>query len=1038
MAAVEGRPVSEVVREAIRALVADRRADRDFQERPAPRLVTSSDRCASGTARDAAARRGRPGARGGRRQRNVLEEVLADCDVAGLASVAEASRVRPTGSRARRSWCWRSVGAALASGNAATAWLAAAHLLSGDGLRLRIGHLAATTVFEASAELDAREVVAVIEAHTEPHRPRAGPPPAGWTLGTPSGPGVVCARPAVGRSSSDVTTSRPRACGSRPPGSNGSPAAPRSAGVTTGSASPAGERRPSRDPRRRRPPGLRHHRGAGRRHPVGRARRGARPAGAERRRQDHAVRLLATLLVPDSGTVRAGGHDAAADPTAVRSLIGLAGQLAAVDDLLTGRENLDLIRASTASTAPNGRRSGRPGVDRPHRRRRPPGADLLGRHAPAPRPSPPPRGRPAVLPLDEPTTGLDPRSRVEVWHQIEQLAGEGTMVVLTSQQLDEVERLAHRIVLLDRGRVVASGSADALKRHVGGDVLRCGSPTRPTSTSPARRSPRRATARPSSTRGSARSPCRPGREPPRWWRPAAGSGHPPRRAGDPPAVARRRVLRAHRHGRLGDRSGPRRRRRPRRQHRGGRRRRPRGAGARTGSPPSRRPASLGGEGRRRHHRLRPPPPPADTATAVLRPRATMLIVAALLIFGRLVEQQAGVDYAQYLIPGVLVMTTALAAGGTGVALAEDVQAGVVDRFRSLPMARHALLVGRTVADLCRNSAATVLVVGVGLLLGFRFQQGLTRGAAALALVALFGLRSRGCSPPSASPCATSRPPSSSASHRSCPWCSSAAPGSRSRSWPTGCSPSPATNRSTWRSRRCGRSSTAAAPTRAPSSGRSCGRSPPFRPPPPRPARPSRHSPSGGPPGGGVWVPPRPAGASRPGGQTEAIPGGSCARRTSSPHRHGRGRAVTGASVAAPAGGQPGPPGSPTDGPRLLRPPARQLRRPADHRRVARPDPALRRAHPAARRRHRRRHRGELPPRGLRRSAPPARSPPVVPGTTILYDEYGVAHISGRTRADLAFGAGWVTARDRGLLLQLGRGPARPPSPTSRASTRSAW
>lgn len=117
----------------------------------------------------------------------------------------------------------------------------------------------------------------------------------------------------------------------------------------------------------------------------------------------------------------------------------------------------------------------------------------------------------------------------------------------------------------------------------------------------------------------------------------------------------------------------------------------------------------------------------------------MLFVAALgPIFGRLVERQTGVDYAQYLIPGVLVMSITLAAGGTGVAVAEDVQAGVVDRFRSLPMPRHALLVGRTVADLCRNAAAMVLVVIVGLLLGFRFHQGLARGVAALALVALFG------------------------------------------------------------------------------------------------------------------------------------------------------------------------------------------------------------------------------------------------------------------------------------------------------------
>ena len=110
----------------------------------------------------------------------------------------------------------------------------------------------------------------------------------------------------------------------------------------------------------------------------------------------------------------------------------------------------------------------------------------------------------------------------------------------------------------------------------------------------------------------------------------------------------------------------------------------------------------------------------------------------------------------------------------------------------------------------------------------------------------------------------------------------------------------------------------------------------------------------------------------------------------------------------------------------LHPPAGQLRRAARRRpNSTRPAPALRRAHAAARPRDRRRHRPRLPPRELRAGRRrPTRSRPAGPGTTILYDAYGVPHITGRTRADLAFGAGWVTARDRGLLLQLGRGPAR--------------
>jgi ABC transporter DrrB family efflux protein len=450
------------------------------------------------------------------------------------------------------------------------------------------------------------------------------------------------------------------------------------------------------------------------------------------------IRLLATLLVADSGTVWVGGHDAATDPAAVRSLIGLAGQLAAVDGLLTGRENLDLIgRLYGLDRAERSRRAREvlEWIDlvdvadhRVHtysggmRRRLDLAATLVG--------------RPAVLLLDEPTTGLDPRSRVEVWRHVEQLAADGTTVVLTSQQLGEVERLAHRIVLLDRGRVVAAGSADDLKRHVGGNVLEV-----------------RVT-----DEADLDVACRA--------LVAAGDGPAqvderlrqvtvPTGQGTTALVAAGRELGGVALDDLGIR-------------------RPSlddvffrltGTDADGATPTPDPEAAIATS-----LPAPPPPPPAPvplplpvhrrrsgagdaaaiTGRALRRLRRTpqllffalvqpMLFVATLApVFGRLVEQQTGVDYAQYLIPGVLVMTIALAAGGTGVALAEDLQAGVVDRFRSLPMARHALLVGRTLADLGRNSAAMVLVVAVGLLLGFRFQQGLVRGAAALALVALFG------------------------------------------------------------------------------------------------------------------------------------------------------------------------------------------------------------------------------------------------------------------------------------------------------------
>jgi len=182
------------------------------------------------------------------------------------------------------------------------------------------------------------------------------------------------------------------------------------------------------------------------------------------------IRILATLLRPDGGTVMVAGHDLSRDPQAVRRSIGLAGQAAAVDDLLTGRENLDLIgrlyglgrgeararavevleRFGLTDVADRRVRTYSGGM----RRRLDLGATLVG--------------RPAVVLLDEPTAGLDPRSRRELWEFVDQLAGEGATVLLTSQYLEELERLAHRVVVIDRGAVIAQDSPYELKRVFGG------------------------------------------------------------------------------------------------------------------------------------------------------------------------------------------------------------------------------------------------------------------------------------------------------------------------------------------------------------------------------------------------------------------------------------------------------------------------------------------------------------------------------------------------------------------------------------------
>ncbi len=185
------------------------------------------------------------------------------------------------------------------------------------------------------------------------------------------------------------------------------------------------------------------------------------------------VRILATLLPPDGGSVRIGGHDVVAEPEAVRALIGLAGQSAAVDGLLTGRENVEMIgrlygldrrqarqRAGavldTLGLADAADRLVR-GYSGGMRRRLDLGASLVG--------------RPRVLILDEPTTGLDPRTRIDLWALVESFVREGTAVLLTTQYLEEADRLADRIVVVDRGRVIADGTADALKSRCGTGVI---------------------------------------------------------------------------------------------------------------------------------------------------------------------------------------------------------------------------------------------------------------------------------------------------------------------------------------------------------------------------------------------------------------------------------------------------------------------------------------------------------------------------------------------------------------------------------------
>lgn len=186
-----------------------------------------------------------------------------------------------------------------------------------------------------------------------------------------------------------------------------------------------------------------------------------------------AVRVLTTLLRPDAGSATVAGFDVVNKPNAVRRAIGLTGQYAAVDEYLTGMENLRMFgglyhldpsyvkersielleRFDLTAAANRSLRTYSGGM----RRRLDLAASIIA--------------KPRILFLDEPTTGLDPRSRLSLWGVIRDLVAEGTTVLLTTQYLDEADQLASEIVVIDRGKVIAKGTADTLKDQIGGDRI---------------------------------------------------------------------------------------------------------------------------------------------------------------------------------------------------------------------------------------------------------------------------------------------------------------------------------------------------------------------------------------------------------------------------------------------------------------------------------------------------------------------------------------------------------------------------------------
>ena len=460
------------------------------------------------------------------------------------------------------------------------------------------------------------------------------------------------------------------------------------------------------------------------------------------------VRILATLLAPDAGRSEVLGHDVVREAAAVREVIGLTGQFAAVNELLTGRENLEMFgRLFKLSRAEARRRAGEllerfdlaEAADRSARtysggmRRRLDIASSLVT-------------RPRVLFLDEPTTGLDPRSRNEIWAIVRELRRGGTTLLLTTQYLEEADQLADRIAVIDRGKVIAEGTGNELKDRVGGQILEV------ELASAGQRERARAV-----LAGVGCGDPQPDERPDRLTLPAPRNGL---QLVEEAAAGLRQA-----HIGVSD------------------------IGLRrptlddvflqlTGAPPSK---DGGGPSSPAQRRPRPPQPPnasaprwpalrlrppqlqavrsAVTDTAVVTGRnlrhfirqpdlltfstiqPVIFVLLFVYVFGGAVSRSLphGVTYVNFLLPGILVQSVTFRASQTAVGLSEDLQRGVIDRFRSMPVARSAVLAGRTAADLVRNIAIIVLMIAVGYAIGFRFHGGVAGAVACIAVVAAFGL-----------------------------------------------------------------------------------------------------------------------------------------------------------------------------------------------------------------------------------------------------------------------------------------------------------
>ena len=451
------------------------------------------------------------------------------------------------------------------------------------------------------------------------------------------------------------------------------------------------------------------------------------------------------------------GRDVVHDAAGVRELLGLTGQFAAVDEMLTGRENLQMFGRLFDLSVVDARRRADELLERFEladaadrlartysggmRRRLDLASSLLT--------------RPRVLFLDEPTTGLDPRSRNEIWAVVRELVREGTTLLLTTQYLEEADQLAEQIAVIDHGRMIAQGTGSELKDRVGGQILEV------ELVSAAERDKARA-----ALAGIGCGEPEPGERLAQLTLPAPRDGL--EMIEDAASALRKAQIAVSdlglRRPTLDDvflqLTGA-----PPSEN---------GAGAQVttgdGQPdptsPSVRAARAPGAVRpvatrpSRWRRVSPRELRADITDAwvvsgrnlrhfVRQPdllvfstiQPIMFVLLFTYVFGGAISHSLppGVSYIDYLLPGILVQSVTFRASMTAIGLTDDLKLGVIDRFRSMPMARSAVLIGRTTADLVRNVLIIVLMIIVGYIIGFSFQAGVAQALACIALVTAFGL-----------------------------------------------------------------------------------------------------------------------------------------------------------------------------------------------------------------------------------------------------------------------------------------------------------